>query len=131
LGSPKSEYLGLIYLKLATGYLKIARWQKAKQYLHQLIKEFPGSFEAHRAKQLLAEKQYYAVQVGAFLNRNHADKLVSELSRRGEYAYIIEMVDRQGRKFYRVRVGKLALLDEAEKLKSKLTGLGYPTHIFP
>jgi hypothetical protein len=30
-----------------------------------------------------------------------------------------------------VRVGQLTLLDDAQKLESKLTRLGYPTKIYP
>ncbi len=57
--------------------------------------------------------------------------MTSELQQKGEYAYIVETVDPQGRKFYRVRVGQLVLLDEAQKLKSKLSKAGYPTEIYP
>ena len=129
--SPKSEFLSLIYLKLARANIKLVNWQKAKDYLNKIIKEFPNSLEAHTAKQLLEEKQYFSVQVGAFLEQPRAEKLVEELTEKGEYAYIVETIDREGRKFFRVRVGQLALLDEAEQLKSKLARLGYPTSIYP
>lgn len=129
--SPHSEYLSLIYLKLARANLKLAQWDKAKDYLNKIITEFPQSLEAHTAKQLLEEKQYFAVQVGAFLDQARAEKIVSELSQKGEYAYIVETIDREGRKFYRVRVGQLAVLNEAQKLETKLSQLGYPTAIFP
>ena len=129
--SPHSEFLSLIYLKLARANLKLGRWQKAKEYLQKITNEFPQSLEAHTAKQLLEEKQYFAVQVGAFLDRGRAEKLVSELKEKGEYAYTVETIDREGKKFYRVRVGKLALLDDAQTLESKLAQLGYPTRIYP
>ena len=129
--SPKSEFISLIYLKLARANIKLVNWQKAKDYLNKIIKEFPNSFEAHTAKQLLEEKQYFSVQVGAFLEQSRAERLVEELKEKGEYSYIVETIDREGRKFFRVRVGKLALLDEARKLKSKLAQLGYPTNIYP
>lgn len=129
--SPRSEYLSLIYLKMARCHLKLARWQKAEEYLKRIANDFPGSLEAQSAKRLLEEKQYFAVQVGAFLERNRAEALTVELKEKGEYAYIIETLDKENRKFYRVRVGKFALLDEAQSLKTKLTNLGYPTRIYP
>ena len=129
--SPKSEFLSLIYLKLARANLKLAQWQKAREYLKKITVQFPDSLEVHVAKQLLNEKQYFAVQVGAFIERKRAEKLAVELQQEGEYAYIVETVDQQDRKFYRVRVGQLALLDEAQKLKSKLSKAGYPTQICP
>ena len=129
--NPRSEFLSLIYLKLARTNLKLTKWRKAKDYLKKIVNDFPDSLEAHTAKQLLEEKQYFAVQVGAFLDQGRAEKLATELKGKGEYAYIVETVDREGKKFYRVRVGQLALLDEAQKLESKLNKLGYPTSIYP
>ncbi|GEM_PF-334788 len=129
--NPKSEFLSLVYLKAARANLKLTQWQPAKNYLKKIISEFPSSLEAHTAKQLLEEKQYFAVQVGAFLDQSRAEKLAEDLKSRGEYAYIVETIDREGKKFYRVRVGQLSLLDDAQKLESKLTRLGYPTKIYP
>ena len=129
--SPRSEFLSLIYLKCARTSLKLASWSEARTYLNKIITQFPESLEAHTAKQFLNEKQYFAVQVGAFIERKRAEKLANELQQEGEYAYIVETVDQQNRTFYRVRVGQLALLDEAQKLKSKLSKAGYPTEIYP
>ena len=129
--NPHSEFLSLIYLKLARANLKLTEWQKAKEYLKKITTDFPDSMEAHTAKQLLEEKQYFAVQVGAFLDQKRAEKLLNELKEKGEYAYIVETIDREGRKFYRVRVGTLSMLEEAQKLKDKLSQLGYPTSIYP
>lgn len=129
--SLRSEFLSLIYLKSARANLKLAQWQKAREYLKKITDRFPDSLEAHVARQLLNEKQYFAVQVGAFIDRQRAEKLSIELQQKGEYAYIVETIDQQNRKFYRVRVGQLALLDEAQKLESKLSEAGYPTQIYP
>lgn len=129
--NPQSEFLSLVYLKLARANLKLARWQEATDYLKKIINDFPHSSENYAARQLLDERQYFTVQVGAFLEAARSQKLVSEITQRGEYAYVVETLDRQGRKFYRVRVGKLASLDEAQKLQSKLTALGYPAKIYP
>ena len=129
--SPKSEYLSLIYFKLARANLKLTQWDKAQEYLKKIINQFPDSPEAHLAKQLLEEKQYFAVQLGAFLEQKRAENLLQELKQKDEYSYIVETVDKEGRKFYRVRVGQLATLAEARELRSKMSRLGYPTQIFP
>ena len=129
--SPDSEFLSLIYLKFARANLKLANWHKAREYLVKIVAEYPDSLEAHAAKQLLNEEQYFAVQVGAFLDRARAEKLALELQQGGEYAYIVETTDQENRKFYRVRVGQLVLLDKAQKLETKLSQQGYPTLIYP
>lgn len=129
--SPKSEFLSLIYLKIARANLKLAHWYEARSYLKKIITDFPESMEVHVAKQLLNEKQYFAVQVGAFVDRQRAEKLTDELQKKGEYAYVVETVDQKNQTFYRVRVGQLVLLEKAEKLKVKLSNEGYPTQIYP
>ncbi|MFA5087734.1 MAG: tetratricopeptide repeat protein [Candidatus Omnitrophota bacterium] len=129
--SPSSEFESLIYLKSARSHLKLAQWEKARNYLMRIVNQFPKSMEFHTARQLLEEKQYFAVQVGSFLDQKHAEDLIDGLKQKGEYAYIVETVDKAGRKFYRVRVGQLSQLNDAKQLKGKLTDLGYPTQIYP
>jgi len=129
--NPNSEFLSLIYLKLARANLKLANWYEARDNLKKIIADFPDSMEVHVAKQLLNEKQYFAVQVGAFIDRQRAEQLTDELQEKGEYAYVVETVDQKNRTFYRVRVGQIVLLEGAEKLKLKLSKDGYPTQIYP
>ena len=129
--SPRSSFSSLIYLKMARVSLKLAQWDKAHEYLEKIVKEFSDSLEARFAKQLLEEKQYFAVQLGAFVDRKGAENLIAELGNKQQYAYIVETTDHQSTKFYRVRVGQLALLEEAQKLKAQLARLGYPTQIYP
>jgi len=129
--NPNSDFLSLTYMKTARANFKLADWQKATRYLNRIVEDFPGSPEMPVAKQFLEEKQYFAVQVGAFLDRQRSEELATELKDKGEYAYVVETVDPQGKKFYRVRVGKLALLEEAESLQTRLSKLGYPTAIYP
>ena len=129
--SPQSDSLSLIYLKAARVSLKLASWDEARKYLKKIAVKFPNSLESFSAKQLLDEKQFFAVQVGSFTDRVRAEKLVKELKRKGKYAYIVETVFKDGQKFYRVRVGQLASLSSAQKLKSQLSKEGYPTSIYP
>lgn len=127
----KPEALSLVYFKLAKANLKLARWNQATGYLERVVRSFPNSLEVPAARQLLEEKHYFAVQVGAFAERQFAEALVDELKQKQEYAYIVETVDQQNKKFYRVRVGQLAMLKEAQNLKTRLARLGYPTQIYP
>ena len=126
-----SDMLSLFYLKAARANLKLARWTRAEELLKKINVTFPESFEAGVARQLLEEKQYFTVQVGAFTEKVVAEKLVSELNKRKEYAYIVESKGTGKRPFYRVRVGQLSSLNDARELEAKLSSLGYPTLIYP
>jgi len=129
--SPDSNFLGLIYFKLAKINLKLAHWEEAHTQLEKIIREFPESMDVYAARQLLEEKRYFGVQVGSFLDRKRSEKLVQELREKGDYAYIVETVDQQKRKFYRVRVGQLTVLNKAKQLQTRLSRQGYPARIFP
>jgi TolA-binding protein len=128
---PQPEFQSVVYLKLARIHLRLTNWQEARIYLEKIINNYPASLEYHIAKQLLEEKQFFSVQVGAFLDQSRAENLTGELQAKGDYAYIVETVDREENRFYRVRVGQLSTLTEAKNLKRKLANLGYPTRIFP
>jgi len=126
-----SKFKSLIYLKIARCYLRLTRWDEARDYLNRIIAEYPDSLEAHRAHQLLNEKQFFAVQVGSFLDRGRAEKLIQQLNYNGEYAYMIETIDQTGQTFYRVRIGRFSRLSEARSQEKRLSELGYPTLIYP
>ena len=127
----RSDVLSLVYLKIARANLKLANWPQAKEYLEKIIKEFPDSLEVRAARDLLSEKQYFTVQVGAFKERPMAETLVRELSSKGDYTYIVETNTADGKKIYRVRVGQMSALGDARKLQTKLSQLGYSTLIYP
>ena len=129
--SPHSSFLSLIYLKIAGINLKLMRWEDADKYLNKIVNEFPKSPEARIAKQLLEEKQYFAVQVGSFLNKSKAFTLIHDLKGIGQYAYVVETTAPDGQKYYRVRVGQMSSLKDADDLKKRLDKLGYPTLIYP
>ncbi len=123
--------MSLIYLKIARSNLKLARWDRATEFLRKIVAEYPNSFECGVARQLLEEKQYFTVQVGAFTEQARAERLVQELMRQKEYAYIVATRSPDGKNYYRVRVGQLAALKDAQALESRLSGSGYPTRIYP
>ncbi|OGX08769.1 MAG: hypothetical protein A2Z88_00895 [Omnitrophica WOR_2 bacterium GWA2_47_8] len=129
--SPQSEFKSLIYLKLARGHLKLAQWEPAEKYLKKILSEFPNSVENSIARRLLEEKHYFAVQIGAFVEQERANRLVKDLQAKGEYAYVVETTDQAGRKFFRVRVGQFSVVHEAKQLQGKLAESGFPTQIYP
>jgi tetratricopeptide (TPR) repeat protein len=129
--SPQSSFLSLIYLKVSGADLKLMRWEDANEYLNKIITEFPHSPEAPIARQLLEEKQYFAVQVGSFLDKGRALSLIDDLKGNGQYAYVVETSGSDGQTYYRVRVGQMSSLTQAEELKKSLDKLGYPTLIYP
>jgi peptidoglycan lytic transglycosylase len=60
----------------------------------------------------------FSVQVGAFQQRQNADRLQADLSRR--YPVIVQDYDAPAGHFYRVRVGRLATQQTAERLAAQL-----------
>jgi tetratricopeptide (TPR) repeat protein len=129
--NPKSQSKSLIFLKIARTHLKLMHWKEAKEYLQKITSEFPESFEASIAKGLLEEREYFAVQVGSFLDRSRAIRLAESLKAQDQYAYIVETSSASDKTFYRVRVGQLTSLSDAQALESTLANLGYPTRIYP
>jgi tetratricopeptide (TPR) repeat protein len=126
-----SELKPLITLKVARANLKLARWKKARELLQKIIADYPESFESNIARQLLEEKQYFTVQVGAYADKARAEKMVQELLDKKEYAYVVETRSNDGKTLFRVRVGQLSTLKDARALENKLSGQGYPTLIYP
>lgn len=126
-----SEFLSAVYLKVARCHFKLANWKRGREYLQKVVQKYPNSLERFYVDQLLQESQFFAVQVGSFTDRYSAEKLAGELNGKGEYAYIVEAVSQAGKKIYRVRVGKLQQFNEAQKLETRLSQLGYPTKIYP
>lgn len=129
--NPNSAYLSLIHLKIARAHLKMANWTEARDHLKIIVNEYPKSMEFFTARQLLEEKKYFSVQVGSFRERDGAEKLVKQLSAKDEYGYIIETTDQRGQTLYRVRVGQLGTLKEAQRLAGKLKTKGMPSLIYP
>lgn len=128
---PDSNFLSTAYLKIARANLKLSHFRPAQRYLEKILKEFNDSLDAFVAKQLLEERAFFTVQVGAFLDADRAHRLVEELRFQGEYAFIVQTTDRHGRIFYRVRVGEVSSLSSARRTEERLAGFGYPTIIYP
>ncbi len=67
----------------------------------------------------------FAVQIGAFTERDNARKLAVEMRERYGAAYLA-LFERGDRTFYRVRVGRFQLQEQAENLRLKLINDGWP-----
>jgi rare lipoprotein A len=67
----------------------------------------------------------FTFQVGAFLNRENAERQKRELAKRYKNAHIA-VYDRGDQIFYRVRVGRFTTLDEAMRQEEILIQDGYP-----
>jgi rare lipoprotein A len=68
----------------------------------------------------------FTVQVGAFLEQSNAIRLKSKLGGSYKNAHIVSYFDGQ-KTFYRVRVGRLATLTEAQEYEQMLKISGFPT----
>lgn len=68
------------------------------------------------------EKKYYRVQVGAFRNKQYAQKLLNELLEQNYPAFVEE---KNG--YQRVQVGSYNTLEEAADMERRLKRAGYPT----
>jgi tetratricopeptide (TPR) repeat protein len=131
-----TKYKALIYSRLSLAGFKEGDTQVAKEYLDKIKSEFPQGLESvtkEGACSLPDTKTgiYYSVQVGSFSKSANAKNLTQKLIREGYSAYTEEALISGGAKTYRVKVGKLSLLKEAEQLAKELTHKGYPTRICP
>ncbi len=68
---------------------------------------------------------HYAVQLGAFVDRNNAERLKTALGWKHRGAYIMKAVV-SGRTFYRVRIGRSRAKDKTYGLARALAEEGYP-----
>jgi tetratricopeptide (TPR) repeat protein len=139
----------IVYARLIDLNSKQGKREKAQDYLNRLHSEYPLGLEAGSIKALPVriEKEtqkeinppseiqppsgFFSVQVGAFAEREKADKLCKELVNRGEDAYVILLETTVGQSLYRVRVGRLSSAGEAEALAKRLASQGYPTKVIP
>jgi TolA-binding protein len=135
---PKSNILNLIYFNLGECYEKKGKEKEALEIYQKLISQCPDSLEAIDVqkkisalqKKFLPVEGKYSVQVGAFSERARADRLVKRLKGKGYNSYIM-IITIEGRRFHRVRVGRLATEAEAQELARKLKKEeNLPTRIF-
>ena len=124
-------YFPQVALRLGRVQMKLGQWRESRASLETLVRSMPDSPEAGAARRLLQQGTfYYCVQVGAFSAEGNAGKLAGELKKRG-YAVEESEGSLQGKKFYRVRVGRFTSRQEAEEQLRRLRQDGFPGKIFP
>ncbi len=135
---PKSDILNLIYFNLGECYQREGKEKEALEVYQRLVTECPDSLEAIEAQKRIStlQKKFlpvagrYSIQVGAFGEKARADRLAKRLRDKGYDTYII-IITIEGRRFHRVRVGRLATEAEAQELATKLKKEeNLPTRIF-
>ena len=128
---PHTELKGIVYFKLGRCKQKKGEWGVAKYHFNKLVQKFPSSLEAKEAKKILEEGEFYfTVQLGAFTDRDNAQRAKYQLIQQGYSAYI-SVLEKEWQKFYRLRVGRFDLRAEAEAIKRSLEKEGYSPKIYP
>lgn len=133
---PKSDILNLIYFNLGECYEKGKKEKEALEVYQRLTIECPHSLELAKAQEKISilEAKFappgrYSIQVGAFSEKARADRLAQGLKAKGYDAYIMTITI-EGRRFHRVRVGRLATEAQAQELARKLREEDLPTRVF-
>ena len=88
----------------------------------------PASTDGGTSRSYFQQDLYtgnFTFQVGAFLNRENAERLKRELAQSYKNAHITEY-DNGEQIFYRVRVGKVTTLEQAGKYEEYLIQNGFP-----
>jgi rare lipoprotein A len=88
----------------------------------------PASTDGGTSRSYVQQDLYtgnFTFQVGAFLNRENAERLKRELAQSFKNAHITEY-DNGEQVFYRVRVGKVTTLEQAGKYEEYLIQNGFP-----
>ncbi|MDO8729592.1 MAG: SPOR domain-containing protein [Candidatus Omnitrophota bacterium] len=121
---------GALYL-WGVSALQLDHLEEGRLVLERLMARYPQSPWRVQAQQVLRQGTfYYCVQVGSFSSERNAERLSSEMKRRGYASEVSEGV-LGGKTFYRVRIGRFASRPEAEVELKKLKQEGFPGRIFP
>lgn len=121
----------IAYSRLIQCSLKSGDWQDARQFLNALEQKYPLSLEADSAKKFFDENPlFFTLQAGAFSNLNNAKRLIRRLKDKGFDAYLSDTRNNDKR-LYRVRIGRLNTLKEANALRKQLERTGFPSRIYP
>ncbi|MFH1201263.1 MAG: tetratricopeptide repeat protein [Candidatus Omnitrophota bacterium] len=128
---PNCRFQSVVYLRLGEIALKEGRWLDANRIFMKIIKDYRLSFEAEQSRLFLASDNFFTLQAGAFLDEAKAKNLSLKLINQGYKDVYISTLEKDGRVFYRVRVGKLNTRKDAQDLKYRLETAGYKAAIYP
>jgi cell division protein FtsN len=158
---PQTRLKSAIYYRLSQLGERSGNSQQQREYSEKLKQEFPKSPEAGLTARLFPDARAaqevflktpaseavpaavpnvsvattdkegdYCVQVGAFSKELNANNLAQKLKDKGFTAYV-ESIALKDRMIYKVRIGKFVNKSQAKKMEAELSGLGYPTKIYP
>ncbi len=126
----ESDGASLIYFRLGQVNRKLGNWKEGNNFLKELKEKFPESPLVSEVDRLLAQDDFFTVQVGAFIHADSAKKLVKSLKGKGFDAYM-KKARTSGGILHRVRVGRLSTRKEAVVLELQMAQDGHPTLIVP
>jgi len=126
----RDNFRATAYSRLSQCARRLGDEKKAREQLDALRRQYPLSIELPLCAVKEEPVAGFSVQVGSFSKSDNARNLTRELVRRGYPAYT-EEAGLKGAMMYRVKVGKLATLKEAEALQAKLSKEGYQTKVCP
>ncbi|RPI76539.1 MAG: septal ring lytic transglycosylase RlpA family protein [Desulfobacteraceae bacterium] len=94
-----------------------------------LAKEAPQREEPNNATTVVELPEFkegeFTVQIGAFQNKDNAQKLVDRFQNQYEYANILPYTDQDNRTFFKVHISKSKTLAEAGQIQKKLEESGF------
>lgn len=105
-GNGFTDVRSMAYYRLGLISEALGHEGEAQKYFNFLHQKYPNSYSA------IASKIVYFVQVGAFQNRENAQRLKEKLVKK-KYPCHIEMVVNGGKRFYRVRIGSYRSIEDA------------------
>lgn len=116
---PDSKVADNALYRIGQYHFAVNDHQKACDSFSQIVKNYPKSDiikDARAWAEITAELiqkpiPYYAIQMGAFKNKENAERLKEEFSQKGYTAQIV------GDKLYKVWLGKFESSEQADKFK--------------
>jgi tetratricopeptide (TPR) repeat protein len=158
---PQTKLKPAVYYRLSQLGERSGDSQQQREYSEKLKREFPKSPESGLTVKLFPDTRMaqveslktilpddrpsqvervsvvkpdiegiYCVQVGAFSKELNARNLAQKLKDKSYPAYV-ESATLKDRVIYKVRIGKFENRSQARKMEIELSGLGYPTKIYP
>jgi len=125
-----ANFLPYVYLKLAYCHEKLGNWDYKRKYMALIKENYPDSLEATKLEELEKRGFHFVVQIGAFVDKDNAYKLIRDLKKKGFSPYLV-LEKENGKRFFKVRAGKFTRRVAAESKLEALLEKGYPARIFP
>lgn len=121
-----------LMLQLGLLSIRAAEWDRGREVLEMLVREFPSSDEARRAREKMSftDRRFF-VQLGAFKDPGHAEEQIKDLNGRGISSHLKEAVLSDGHQVYWVLTGGYGSWDEAAREAERLKQKGIDALVVP